>query len=415
MTIIHIATTLGGGAGIGLLRYHQALRARGLDSRILVAAKAPNDLGEVAMMHRRKEGLVRRVLRRCGLWRPEEERVRGEIARRDSSARGAHYELFSVPFSDFCPEEHPWIREADVINLHWVAGALDWPRFFSSVTQPTVFTLHDQQPYLGGFHYAWDAARAPHLAALDARLRAIKMSAIANHRIGVIANSRWNLDQARASSFFPSTTPASAIYYPLDGATFQPRAKAAAKAAFGLPADRRVIGFACENLDNPRKGFAFLLAALARLPEGLRDEIVLLSFGRAPASEALAGQNLRWIHLGYLGTDIAQAAAYAAMDVFVAPSQAEAFGLTVLEAQAVGTAVVTTEVGGLVEAVAPACRWTPDGPPSADALAQRIALLLTDDARRDRCACAGREWAAMQHTPAAIGAQLETLYGQLAR
>ena len=44
-------------------------------------------------------------------------------------------------------------------------------------------------------------------------------------------------------------------------------------------------------------------------------------------------------------------AAYSAMDVFVIPSRAEAFGQTALEAIACGTRVLGTNVGGIPEAI----------------------------------------------------------------
>ena len=39
-----------------------------------------------------------------------------------------------------------------------------------------------------------------------------------------------------------------------------------------------------------------------------------------------------WLHLGHVESDAVKAAAYSAMDLFVVPSLAEAFGQTAIEA-----------------------------------------------------------------------------------
>jgi glycosyltransferase involved in cell wall biosynthesis len=263
----------------------------------------------------------------------------------------AQYELFSTPFSDYCPENHPWVQEADIINIHWVGGILDWKRFFKPVNKPIVFTLHDQQHYLGGFHYSLDADNNPHMAALENEVREIKKLSLLGHKIAVIANSRWNAKEAQDSGFFPLDTPIKTIYYPLDTTVFNPRPKTAAKQTFGIDPNRKVIGFACENLNNFRKGFNDLLEAIALLPDDVRKNTTLLSFGKDPSIELRNKVSMYWGHLGFLNSEIAQAAAYSAMDVFVIPSRAEAFGQTALEAIACGTQTIGTNVGGIPEAI----------------------------------------------------------------
>ncbi|AOS45747.1 D-inositol 3-phosphate glycosyltransferase [Lacunisphaera limnophila] len=406
MIVVHIATSLAGGAGLGLLRYHRALRAQGVDSRLLVL-KPPAGLGsEADSITWQKHPLPFRLAQRLGLAHTPEQRLHRRLVALAGPADAAAYELFTLPHSDYRPEDHPWVQSAAVINLHWVAGILDWPRFLGTCTQPVVLTLHDQQPYLGGFHYALDAAANPALAVLEAEVRTIKQRALQDHRLCVIANSAWNATEAAASGFFPAGTPIETILYPLDTTLYAPRPKAAAKAALDLAANQLVVGFACENLNNRRKGFADLVAALALLPADLRGKITLLSFGRDPATDLRALVNLPWRHLGYLETEEAKVAAYAAMDLFVAPSRAEAFGLTAIEAQATGVPVVATPVGGLLEAVPTAREDYGEGSPSPEHLAAALERLLSDAARREQRATNGRQSVIARHNPAAVGRQL---------
>lgn len=408
MFILNIATSLEGGAGIGLWRYHRALIGAGVDSRILVLQTPKIMDASVSNFQWRKYSLPVRLVHRLGIAHPRPDRLKKKIARLDRDANHAAYELFTVPFSQFYPEDHPWIAEAGLISLHWTAGALDWPRFFARVRKPVVFTLHDQQPYLGGFHYAQDASNNPHLAGLDERFRIVKKNALSGRKVGVIANSRWNADEARASKFYAPETPIETIYYPIDTTVFSPRPKAEAKASVGARADQFVIGFASENLGNKRKGFDLLIEAIDLLPSSLRDRATLLSFGRDPGPDLKARMTLPWLHLGFLATDEAKVAAYAAMDVFVAPSRAEAFGLTALEAEAVGTPVVASDVGGLREAV-PACVA-----PTASDLSQGINAFANDPAMLARRSEDGRKLALERHAPSLIGRQLAAFYKRMA-
>ena len=175
MKVTHVGSTTSSGSGVGLMRYHQALLKAGLDSRVLVATSFKVTPGErIEQISKNRPSILNRLRNRIGLAADAETRMYRRLEDLNQDAVfSCQYELFSLPFSQFCPEQHPWVQEADVINLHWVAGVLDWPRFFATINKPTVITLHDQQPYLGGFHYAIDAETNPHLAELEAEVRAI--------------------------------------------------------------------------------------------------------------------------------------------------------------------------------------------------------------------------------------------------
>jgi glycosyltransferase involved in cell wall biosynthesis len=351
LRVLHLATTLQGGAGIGARRYHQALLRAGVDSRFLVAdLDGDPESTKIAKVKRRYPRGWERLVKATGLFPTAEKRMARRVAEADQAASKASYELFSLPFSSYPVEEHPWIREADEIHIHWVAGFLDWLRFFRSVNRPMVVVLHDQQNYLGGFHYERDAGRNPQLRQLEEEIREIKKQTLKGKCARVIANSEWNAQAARASGFFDEGTPIECVYYPLDTQVFAPRPRESAKQALGIRSTDKVVGFACADLANERKGFAELVQALAGLPAEVRSGMTLLSFGKEPSAATRHEVGCRWVHLGVLDSETTQVAAYSAMDVFVAPSKAEAFGLSALEARACGCRLVVTSVGGLPEA-----------------------------------------------------------------
>lgn len=410
--VTHLATTANDGAGIAMRRILAAQRAAGLDVRLLLRDRSPEGeaLGEPAPGW--PERLGRRVPWLASARQRWDRWCRSEL---DAAAAHGSWELFSPPFARSRPERHPAVRDADLLHLHWVAGFIDYPRFFRRIQRPLVWTLHDLHPVLGGFHYEADRDTNPRLEALEAACVAIKRRALAGHRLCVVGNSAWTTAAARRSAVFPAGTRFETVYYPLDSAAFQPSPQAGARAALGLDADAVVVGFACTGLDNPRKGFADLVAALERVNAsgGGTRPVTLLSFGRDPDAAVRARLRSRWIHLGFLENDADKCRAYAAMDCFVVPSRAEAFGQTAIEAMACGTAVIATDVGGLREALdlGRVGRLVPVG--DVAAIAAAIRQLADDPDARACYADLGRKHVMARHDPAACARRYQELYTEI--
>lgn len=413
MRVVHVATTLAGGAGIGLERQHQALLAGGCDSRVLVSDAG--SASAVAQIPLRNAPFYERVARRLGLRAPKEIRWSRLVARADAAASvRPDYEMFTLPFSSWSPEKHPWIQAAEVINLHWTSHTLDWPRFFAAVRKPVVFTLHDQHSYLGGFHYIYDKTANTHLAEIDAKIRTLKQNAIHGRPIAAVGNSRWNMQSAQASGFFPPETRFETIYYPLDTRVYQPKPKPQARAALSLPLDCLVIGFAATDVGNRRKGFDTLLEAIRGLPSSLQNQVHLLSFGREPSEQLRASVVVPWKHAGYLEDDDPKVTAYSAMDIFVMPSRAEAFGQAAIEALACGTPVVGADTGGIPEALDGGRCGALFKPGDAPELARKIKELFDGAHIRAALANAGRAHVITAHDPAECARRYREVYVELA-
>jgi len=103
---------------------------------------------------------------------------------------------------------------------------------------------------------------------------------------------------------------------------------------------------------------------------------------------------------------------YSAADVVVMPSYYESFGMVALEAMACGTPVIASQVGGLSFTVQNGVTGflVPDRDPPA--LAEKITLLLKDQALRNKLGTQGIEWA-QQHSWAKIADQVISLYSDL--
>ena len=278
------------------------------------------------------------------------------------SSRTASQGLFSDDRSVLRSDLRFQLPHSDAINLHWIAGFIDYSDFLSKVPHqtPIVWTLHDMNPFTGGCHYdqgcgkfAARCGACPQLGSkedsdLSRHIWQRKREALAkipSGRLQIVADSNWLASEARRSSLF-GKVPITAIHYGLDIDDFAPRDRLFARAALGIPADAKVALFVADSLDERRKGFATLVNALTDLPRG--SEPFLLSVGSG--KPVLSGR-FSHLHLGRVSGDRFLSLVYSAADVFVIPSLQEAFGQTALESIACGTPVVGFNVGGIPEVV----------------------------------------------------------------
>lgn len=133
----------------------------------------------------------------------------------------------------------------------------------------------------------------------------------------------------------------------------RPRAadRAPARAALGLPEDAIVLGTLGRLTE--QKGQRLLLQAVSRLAAE-HPNLVLFLAGVGPLRdelEAEAGQLGIVDRVRFLGMRRDRENLYAAMDIFVLPSQWEGLSLALVEAMGAGRAVVATSVGGNPEVV----------------------------------------------------------------
>ena len=139
--------------------------------------------------------------------------------------------------------------------------------------------------------------------------------------------------------------------------------KAAARKNLGLPANAHVVTFV--GRIQPHKGPEVLIRAIAEMVShspALRAKLITLIVGGASGANTSEVDRMKEL-VNWLGiSDVVRFAPpaqrqeladyYRASDLVCVPSYSESFGLVALEAQACGTPVVASAVGGLRTAVA---------------------------------------------------------------
>ena len=185
----------------------------------------------------------------------------------------------------------------------------------------------------------------------------------------------------------------------------------------GLPTETALVGMI--SVLRSWKGHATLLDAAATLLSSAPRPIHFVIAGDGPGREELENKILRepWKnHVTLLGhrTDVPQV--LASLDVLVLPSFAhEGIPQIILQAQAMGRAVVATTVGGIPEVVEDGVNGLLVPPRDPVALAEKIQLLLGDPVLRSRLGQAARQEIEKAHTLDAMGERLLGLYASLGR
>lgn len=146
--------------------------------------------------------------------------------------------------------------------------------------------------------------------------------------------------------------------------TFTPgQGRSAARTVVGLPQDSLVVTFV--GRIQPHKGPEVLIRATSELVKHsplLRNKLIVNVIGGASGANTEEVDRLKELATWLAIDDVVRFAPpvargdlaqwYRAADLVVVPSYSESFGLVALEAQACGTPVVATAVGGLRTAVA---------------------------------------------------------------
>ncbi|WP_238550202.1 glycosyltransferase [Desulfocurvibacter africanus] len=417
----NVFDTRGGAARIAW-QLHQAYLAAGLEAFMAVGVKFSDDPRVMALPNESRRGPWAGPLRRL-----EHELIRRRVRYLPGVARGLSYLAEPSRFLDAhagredfhypatremleMPPLRPGILHAHVLHSGWF-DLRELPVL--SQAMPTVVTMHDEWLVTGHCAYAMGCERfrfgcgnCPDLQAYPSVKRDAtgfnwkrKRNILRRAKLHVAAPSRWLLDRL-LQAYPPFEPQARVVRNGIDLRIFRPAGRSDdqhdgrpddrrdARAALGLTAsDKVVLYMAHGGKENARKGFdtarrAFLKTA-ANAGRGCPDRAdkhVLLCLGGNMAEER--GENWSIRSAGFV-SDMAQVARhYQAADVFLHAALQDNYPNTVLEAQACGTPVVATGVGGVPEQIDDGRTGylVPVG--DAEAMAARLGGLLADEDQR---------------------------------
>ncbi len=342
---IHSADA-GGGAEVMAALLHQEFLRAGHDSWMLVGSKRGDD------------SRVRPT--------PRGPRWRGELRLRSIIERLFGLQYYASP--SLAGKQWPLKERPDALLVHSMHGSQGYFRIedlaWLSNWCPTYLYLQDQWLLTGHCAYSLGCERwktgcghCPDLAiypslerdSTNANWRR-KQRVLGKCRLTVGSPARWILDLAKSS---PILSRHEQFYIPnaVDFTVFNPEGSAAARAKLGLSTDVPVILFlAQQGTRSTFKDFGTLALAFQRL-KALRPEVRLMTVGDEPSAETRAALPADTLYFPYSLDRARIADYYRAADLFCHSTKADVCPLTILEAQACGTPVVGTAVGGVPEII----------------------------------------------------------------
>lgn len=372
MNVLHInQSDIGGGAAIAGYRLHQGLLQQGVNSKLLVGKVNTDSSLVAAVGHKyRVENQLLRLTRHLGL---------------------NYLHLLST----FDIWKHDFYEQADIINFHNLhTGYFNYlgiPGLTKS--KPAIFTLHDMWSFTGHCAYSYDCDRwqqgcgqcpypgtYPEIARDNTRLEwQLKDWVYSKSNLTIVTPSQWLTEQAKKSILNRFS-----IYHipnGLDTDAYQPLDKDKCKNILGIPAEKKVIMFCADGLQDSRKGGDLLVQAIQTLPKALKAETLLLTLGSG-GEKVLEVVGISTLNLGYVSGDRMKSIAYSAADVFIFPTRADNLPLVLQESMACGTPMVSFKLGGVPDLVRPGITGYLAQPEDTQDFCNGIVQLLVDREQR---------------------------------
>ena len=337
MKIVHLATSLYGGAGIAARRIVAAQVENGMDSVLISANGKSEDLNKNEKL----------------LDRGSFKKLKSKALTFAQTNLIQRADLLVTPFSvSNMSQISPHLKSADIIHVHAFYNLLRTSELMRLSSSKKIFvTLHDERFFTGGCHYSMgcenfgvDCKKCPQVnqlsqifpkMALRSSLAGLKTS----ENLQFIVPSEWLATQARSSALlrfsktYTVSNPVPSTFH-ISGSD-------------GLQVsdtNSLTIGFISENLNNPYKGIEVLRQALAIV--GDRRNIRVNLFGSG--NPGLFSSNVLLTKSRFSSTSEAQKA-IASCDFVVVPSTQDNSPSVISESLMCGVPVLGSRTGGITE------------------------------------------------------------------
>tara|TARA_Y100001980_G_C14556922_1_gene354108 strand:+ start:85518 stop:86747 length:1230 start_codon:yes stop_codon:yes gene_type:complete len=251
---------------------------------------------------------------------------------------------------------HTLVERADIIHLHWVNfGFVSISEIAELSKKKTVFwTQHDMWSFTGGCHYALNCEKYQNTcddcfylkdSSLSNNIQTTKLNLWRKNAFNLLTTSHW-LAQCAGNSIVLKNWNIHVLPTPIDTRVFKPLDKGDLKKSYYLDPDDFYILFGAVDLKDERKGFSYLVEALAILKEAIPN-MHLLTFGKQ-ADHIFDG---KVTSMGQIDSEEKLNEIYNLADVFVLPSIQDNLPNTVMEAMSCGLPVVAFDCGGVSDMI----------------------------------------------------------------
>jgi glycosyltransferase involved in cell wall biosynthesis len=253
MRVLHVSTSLIGGAGIAARRLHESLLLQGIESDVLtLTSLTGQDQKFIQVLNRSFLTRIRSI-------------VLTSFQKNVISKRGDYVTPLSLNLIGTSKVQG---FNPDILHIHSTYNLLN-EKFLENINRvkiPIVITLHDQRFFTGGCHYSGsctnyesDCTKCPQVKKVFRPVIArsflrMRNSIPENSNIVIVTPSKW-LGQMSQDSLMFKTLRHEVIHNPIP-----------AMSKLGIKAktqnSRSIVGFIASDLNNPLKNLRNLLLAL---------------------------------------------------------------------------------------------------------------------------------------------------------
>lgn len=347
MKVIHFSCEDIGGAGIAAVRYHTLMKGKGVDSILYVKHKTSDDSSIIQLKtykqkYKQKKIKVRIknfILNLIKLFAGKSNPVYCFYNFQESNENGLIPDLINQID----------IENIDCIFVHWLGGFIntyDLIHLKDVTNARIIFSMMDLEPITGGCHYPWLCTKfesncidCPALFNFDKLLAhnqlMSKAANIAYLKADIFSSSFSDLEFAKKSIINFSNY--WQIYYPIDEDIFTPKT---------CDKDNDIITlFANVNsVEDPRKGFNYLLSILLNLDKKLNCKIRFLCLSKQKFS-AYNFINIQFEEFDFCKNVNDLVKLYQKTDIFLCASIEDSAPMMLQEALLCGIPSISFDVG----------------------------------------------------------------------
>ena len=345
MRILHINTYQTGGAALCMQRLGKALYKQGVECRFLLMNGDDNNYTSIATGDTNiwsRYSLLRLFQKAAYLIGIKPKYIKLKLQLNKALLEKEERIYPTLPLSYYRTiTTHPWVKDADIIHIHWIGNFVDFPTFFKNIKKPIVWTIHDLNPLLGCFHYKDNYKTASQsLCKIEKECLKIKHKALSNRKnINIVAISEQMFKAIKTNQTL-SKYPTTIINNGVDTEKFIPYDRKATREELNIGTDMIVFMFSAYTLEDRHKGLKELICALETTK---LKNIVLLCIGNYLD---IPKTSFPIQCVGYVSEEALLSKYYSTANYFVMPSYQEGFAQTPLEAMSCGTPVIAFPCSG---------------------------------------------------------------------
>lgn len=350
MKVVHIQTGMSL-AGNAAFRLHKALLRIGIESNVITLKPAPlkNNVYSIPNTPRL---FLNKIL----------NYAYNHIFNVSKSIKKDAYFYSTLPICNKNLNKNQLIKEADVIYIHTINGGFLGLKDFEELAQTNkiiIFFMHDMWTFTGGCHHSFECnqyqtgcKQCPMFnnnSYYARKQNEAKQKLFDKYdNIYFISPSKW-MQKLAAESNILSKKNVFCIENVVDERIFKPLDTNIAREILNLPKDKKIITFGCQaGTKNRFKGWEYLRDAINSLD---MDDIELVIYGCEYNEQTVKELKYPIHFLGTLNDEIMLSLVCNVSNIYVSPSLAESFGLTLLENTLCGTPIVAFDCTAIPEIV----------------------------------------------------------------